>query len=65
MSSDLDKRVEEFFRTYQDRGMKKWAGFYLSDYTAKINKDKKRRNTVYIKKKNNADCKIKLNTLEK
>ena len=51
MSSDLDKRVEEFFRTYQDRGMKKWAGFYLSDYTAKINKDKKRRNTVYIKKK--------------
>lgn len=22
---------------YHDRGMKKWAGFYLSDHTAKIN----------------------------
>ena len=41
MSSELDKRVEEFFRNYQDRGMKKWAGFYLSDHTAKINQDKK------------------------
>ena len=51
MSSDFDKRVEEFFITYQDRGMKKWAGFYLSDHTAKINRDKKRRNTVYVKKK--------------
>ena len=51
MSSEFDKRVEEFFRTYQDRGMKKWAGFYLSDHTAKINQDKKRRDTVYVKKK--------------
>ena len=51
MSSEFDKRVEEFFRTYQDRGMKKWAGFYLSDHTAKINLDKKRRETVYVKKK--------------
>ena len=45
MSSEFDKIVEEFFRTYQDRGMKKWAGFYLSDHTAKINRDKKRRET--------------------
>ena len=51
MNSEFDKRVEEFFRTYQDRGMKKWAGFYLSDHTAKINQDKKRRDTVYVKKK--------------
>ena len=51
MSSEFDKIVEEFFRTYQDRGMKKWAGFYLSDHTAKINRDKKRRDTVYVKKK--------------
>ena len=64
MSSDLDKRVEEFFRTYQDRGMKKWAGFYLSDYTAKINKDKKRRNTVYIKKKNNGSKRYQSNVVK-
>jgi hypothetical protein len=51
MSSELDKRVEEFFRNYQDRGMKKWAGFYLSDHTAKINQEQRRRDTVYVKKK--------------
>ena len=50
MSSEFDKRVEEFFRTYQDRGMKKWAGFYLSDHTAKINQDNKKRNTIYVRK---------------
>lgn len=50
MSSEFDKRVEEFFRTYRDRGMKKWAGFYLSDHTAKINQDKLKRDTVYVKK---------------
>lgn len=51
MSSEFDKRVEEFFRTYQDQGMKKWAGFYLSDHTAKINQEQRRRDTVYVKKK--------------
>jgi hypothetical protein len=51
MSSEFDKRVEEFFRTYQDRGMKKWAGFYLSDHTVKINQEQRRRDTVYVKKK--------------
>ncbi len=51
MSSELDKRVEEFFRNYQDRGMKKWAGFYLSDHTAKINQEQRRRDIVYVKKK--------------
>ena len=50
MNSEFDKRVEEFFRTYQDRGMKKWAGFYLSDHTAKINQDNKKRNTIYVRK---------------
>ena len=50
MSSEFDKRVEEFFWTYQDRGMKKWAGFYLSDHTAKINQDNKKRNTIYVRK---------------
>lgn len=28
---------------YHDRGMKKWAGFYLSDHTAKINNTNKER----------------------
>lgn len=50
MSSEFDKKVDDFFKNYQDRGMKKWAGFYLSDHTAKINQDNKRRNIVYLKK---------------
>ncbi len=51
MSSEFDKRVEEFFRTYQDRGMKKWAGFYLSDHTTKINQDKKEEIPSTLKRK--------------
>lgn len=38
MASDFDKKVTEFFRTYQDRGMKKWQGFFLSDHTLAIKK---------------------------
>ena len=50
MSKKFDQRVEEFFRNYQDRGMKKWAGFFLSDHSLKINKDNQKRRTVYCKK---------------
>lgn len=27
MSKEFDQRVTDFFAHYQDRGMKKWAGF--------------------------------------
>lgn len=30
--------------------MKKWAGFFLSDHSLKINKDNQKRRTVYCKK---------------
>lgn len=50
MSKEFDQRVEEFFRNYQDQGMKKWAGFFLSDHSLKINKDNQKRRTVYCKK---------------
>lgn len=43
--SDFDEVVQAFFKNYQDRKMKKWMGFYLSDHTVVINKDKKRRQT--------------------
>lgn len=39
MSKEFDQRVTDFFAHYQDRGMKKWAGFFLSDHTAMINKE--------------------------
>lgn len=41
MNKDFDSLVEDFFKHYHDRGMVKWAGFYLSDHQAKINKKKK------------------------
>ena len=33
-------------KVYEDRGMLKWIGFYLSDQTAAINKDVKERSKV-------------------
>ena len=51
MSEEFDKRVDDFFRTYQDRGMKKWQGFMLSDYTSTVSKIDKKRAKVYEKKK--------------
>ncbi|MGM9905334.1 hypothetical protein [Lactobacillus sp.] len=43
MSKEFDQRVTDFFAHYQDRGMKKWAGFFLSDHTAMINKETRER----------------------
>lgn len=43
MSKDFDREVTEFFKNYQDRGMVKWMGFYLSDHVAKINQRNRER----------------------
>ncbi len=48
--SPFDKVLDDFFRNYQDRGMKKWAGFFLSDHRVKLNKDEVKRKIVYHKK---------------
>lgn len=49
--SEFDQRVEDFFKNYHDRGMKKWTGFFLSDHTLKINQEEKRAHTIYQAKK--------------
>lgn len=36
--SDFDETVQQFFKDYHDRGMMKWAGFYLSDHTQQLEK---------------------------
>lgn len=45
-----DEIAQEFFleikRTYSDRKMMKWNGFYLSDETAEIEKDRKKREKI-------------------
>ena len=51
MSQDFDKRLDDFFRTYQDRGMKKWQGFMISDLNSAVEKFEKHDYTVYRKKK--------------
>ena len=43
MSKEFDQRVTDFFAHYQDRGMKKWVGFFLSDHTAMINKETRQK----------------------
>lgn len=48
---EFDQILDNFFKTYQDRGMKKWQGFFLSDHTATIKKDEAKRATIYRKKK--------------
>lgn len=50
MSEAFDKKVTEFFRTYQDRGMKKWQGFFLSDHTSTLRKDRQQKAMTYPKK---------------
>ena len=45
-----DESAEKLFmeakKVYEDRGMLKWIGFYLSDQTAAINKEVKERSRV-------------------
>ena len=41
MNKEFDKKVEDFFKNYRDRGMVKWAGFYLSDHVLKMHKKSK------------------------
>jgi len=37
-NSEFDSHlVQKFLTEYQDRGMLKWQGFYLSDHTSKLN----------------------------
>ncbi len=47
---EFDQVLDNFFKTYQDRGMKKWQGMMLSDHTATINRDNQQRAVVYSKK---------------
>lgn len=47
LMNDFDKIVQDFFKNYQDRKMKKWQGFFLSDHTMAINKDKQKRSVKH------------------
>lgn len=50
MKNNFDYVVNNFFKNYQDRGMKKWQGFMLSDHIATLNRDKEEKAKVYTEK---------------
>lgn len=50
MKNDFNNTVNNFFKNYQDRGMKKWQGFMLSDHIATLNRDKEEKAKVYTEK---------------
>ena len=50
MKNNFNDIVNNFFKNYQDRGMKKWQGFMLSDHIAALNKDKENNAKEYSKK---------------
>ena len=50
MKNNFNDIVNNFFKNYQDRGMKKWQGFMLSDHIATLNRDKEEKAKVYAEK---------------
>lgn len=41
---------DPLIRDYQDRGMMKWLGFYLSEHTAEMEKDARQKQTILPRK---------------
>ena len=58
MKNNFDDKVNNFFKNYQDRGMKKWQGFMLSDHIAALNKDKENNAKVYTEKETMSEADI-------
>ena len=50
MKNNFNDIVNHFFKNYQDRRMKKWQGFMLSDHIATLNGDKEEKAKVYSEK---------------
>ena len=50
MKNNFNDTVNNFFKNYQDRGMKKWQGFMLSDHIAAMNRDKEEQAKIYTEK---------------
>ncbi|RDX03037.1 hypothetical protein [Listeria kieliensis] len=52
--NEREKEAEEWLRqvkkTYIDRGMMKWSGFYLSDHTAQMEEERRKRKQIFVAK---------------
>lgn len=49
---------DPYVRGYDDRGMAKWMGFYLSEHTSEMEKDNAVRNKVWLRKEPMSDYEI-------
>lgn len=49
---------DPYVRGYDDRGMAKWMGFYLSEHTSEMEKDNTVRNKVWHRKESMSDFEI-------
>lgn len=58
MENNFDDVVNNFFKNYQDRVMKKWQGFMLSDHIATLNRDKEEKVKVYSEKDTMSETEI-------
>ena len=58
MKNNFNDTVNNFFKNYQDRGMKKWQGFMLSDHIATLNRDKEEKAKVYTEKETMSEVEI-------
>lgn len=58
MKNNFNDTVNNFFKNYQDRGMKKWQGFMLSDHIATLNRDKEEKARVYSEKETMSEVEI-------
>nr|DAE24292.1 MAG TPA: YolD-like protein [Siphoviridae sp. ctJhT5] len=50
--------TDPFVRNYDDRGMAKWMGFYLSEHTSEMEKDNTIRNTIYYRREKMSEIEI-------
>lgn len=49
---------DPYVRGYDDRGMAKWMGFYLSEHTTEMEKDNTMRNKVWFRKEQMTEFEI-------
>lgn len=50
--------TDPFVRNYDDRGMAKWMGFYLSEHKSEMEKDNTIRNTIYYRREKMSEIEI-------
>lgn len=56
--SFMSYHPDPYVRNYSDRGMAKWLGFYLSEHTSEMDKDKLGRDAVWLRREQMSELEI-------